>query len=139
MLGTILALALAPTLAVAQGLWHTNATYINDNSSAAADPYVRWDVNTGAYWAYSTEGADDGWYFGIYTSPDLSTWSKIPGGAIKNDSAGVWAQDWFWAPECYYNEQTGWYFLFHAGRYTEPKPVAEYFKCARSLYFYPSC
>lgn len=83
--------------------WRTNATYVNDASSVAADPYVRWDVSTGAYWAYSTEGADDGWYFGIYTSPDLNTWSKVPGGAIKNSSANVWAEDWFWAPECYYN------------------------------------
>ena len=55
-------------------------------------------------WAYSTEGADDGWLFGIYTSPDMATWSKVPGGAIKNETeSGIWAQDWFWAPECYYN------------------------------------
>lgn len=83
--------------------WHTNATYINNATTAAADPYVRWDQKTGAYWAYSTEGADPGWNFAIYTSPDLATWSKIPGGAIKSDSANVWAQDWWWAPECYYN------------------------------------
>ena len=93
MFDTVLVLVLAPVLAVAHSWgspWHTNATYINDNSSVAADPYVRWDTSTGAYWAYSTEGADDGWYFGIYTSPDLSTWSKIPGGAIKNDSVNVY-------------------------------------------------
>ena len=83
--------------------WHTNGTYINNATTIAADPYVRWDQKTGAYWAYSTEGADPGWYYGIYTSPDLATWSKIPGGAIKNDSANIWAQDWWWAPECYYN------------------------------------
>ena len=83
--------------------WHTNGTYINNATTIAADPYVRWDEKTGAYWAYSTEGADPGWYYGIYTSPDLATWSKIPGGAIKNDSANIWAQDWWWAPECYYN------------------------------------
>ncbi|TFY61438.1 hypothetical protein EVJ58_g4511 [Rhodofomes roseus] len=131
MLGALLVLAFLPTFSWAHwssGPWRTNATYVNDNSSVAADPYVRWDANTAAYWAYSTEGADDGWYYGIYTSPDLSAWSKIPGGAIKNDSANVWAQDWFWAPECYFNEKTGWYFLFHAGRYTEPKLVAENFK-----------
>ncbi|KAH9919536.1 glycosyl hydrolase [Fomitopsis serialis] len=71
----------------------------NDNSSVSADPYVRWDAKTGAYWAYSTEGADDGWYYGIYTSPDLSTWSKI-------------------------RAEHEWYFLFHSGRYTEPRLVA---------------
>ncbi|TFK93542.1 glycoside hydrolase family 43 protein [Polyporus arcularius HHB13444] len=108
--------------------WHTNGTYINNATTVAADPYVRWDAKTGAYWAYSTEGADPGWYYGIYTSPDLATWSKIPGGAIKNDSTNVWAQDWWWAPECYYNEKTGWYFLFHAGRYLNSSKIAEYFK-----------
>ncbi|TRM68440.1 glycoside hydrolase family 43 protein [Schizophyllum amplum] len=109
---------------------YSDATYTNANpTTIAADPYVRWDVQTGAYWAYSTEGAEDGWLFGIYTSPDMATWSKVPGGAIKNETDSlVWAQDWFWAPECYYNEETGWYFLFYAGRYKEPKLVAEYFK-----------
>ena len=86
--------------------WHTNGTYINNATTVAADPYVRWDEKTGAYWAYSTEGADEGWYYGIYTSPDLATWTKIPGGAIKNDSANIWAEDWWWAPECYYNVRT---------------------------------
>ncbi|KZV61333.1 glycoside hydrolase family 43 protein [Peniophora sp. CONT] len=108
--------------------WHTNATYTNDASVIAADVYVRWDDNTNAYWAYSTEGADEGYFFGIYTSPDMATWSKIEGGAIKNDSANVWAEDWWWAPECYYNEKTGWYFLFHAGRYLNATKIAEYFK-----------
>ena len=108
----VAALALLAFLAVApfthalppsSGRWHTNATYINNATTVAADPYVRWDASTGAYWAYSTEGADPGWYFGVYTSPDLNTWRKIPGGAIKNDSLNVWAEDWWWAPECYYN------------------------------------
>ncbi|TBU47364.1 glycoside hydrolase family 43 protein [Dichomitus squalens] len=108
--------------------WHTNGTYINNATTVAADPYVRWDKRSGAYWAYSTEGADEGWYYGIYTSPDLATWTKIPGGAIKNDSTNIWAEDWWWAPEVYYNEKTGWYFLFHAGRFLNATKVAEYFK-----------
>ncbi|KAI1797572.1 glycoside hydrolase family 43 protein [Ganoderma leucocontextum] len=95
-----------------------------NTTTAAADPYVRWDQKTSAYCqAYSTQGADPGWNFAIYTSPDLATWSKIPGGTIKNDSANVWAQDWWWAPECYHNEKTGWYFLFHAGRDLKPTKV----------------
>ncbi|KAI0757318.1 glycoside hydrolase family 43 protein [Daedaleopsis nitida] len=108
--------------------YRTDATYFNNATTIAADPYVRYDKKTGSYWAYSTDGADAGWYYGIYTSPDLATWTKIPGGAIKADGANVWADDWFWAPECYYNEATGWYFFFHAGRYRDPKKIAEYFK-----------
>lgn len=83
--------------------WRTDATYINNATTPAADPYVRWDQKTGLYWAYSTDGADDGYYYGIYTSPDLATWSKVPGGALKADGENIWADDWFWAPECYYN------------------------------------
>ena len=102
MRASCLSALLAPLAASA---YYTDGTYTNNNpSTIAADPYVRWDAGTGAYWAYSTEGADDGWLFGIYTSPDMATWSKVPGGAIKNDTeSGIWAQDWFWAPECYYN------------------------------------
>ncbi|KIK60783.1 glycoside hydrolase family 43 protein [Collybiopsis luxurians FD-317 M1] len=112
-----------------QRQWHTDATYINTPSSTAADPYVRWDSNTSLYYAYSTEGADDGWFFGLYTSPDLATWTKLPGGAIKNETASkLWADDWYWAPECYLNENTGWYFLFYAGRMTNQTNVARYFK-----------
>lgn len=104
MLLPIVVVALAIHAATAVG-WTSNATYTNANpATPAADPYVRWDVRTGQYWAYSTEGADDGWLFGIYTSPDLATWHKQSGGAIRvaNESRN-WAEDWFWAPECYYN------------------------------------
>lgn len=85
--------------------WQTDATYTNTNpTNLAADVYVRWDTSTNAYWAYSTEGMDDGWLFAIYTSPDMTTWSKIEGGAIKNATESAnWAQDWYWAPECYHN------------------------------------
>lgn len=100
-------LVVAPGLAMAavpkSSRWRTNATYVNDASTIAADPYVRWDAKTGTYWAYSTDGADEGWHFGIYTSPDLSTWSKASNGAIKAGSTNLWTEDWFWAPECYYN------------------------------------
>ncbi|KAH9912243.1 glycoside hydrolase family 43 protein [Epithele typhae] len=110
LLGFLLAASAARAQAKPRGLWQTNGTYINNATVVAADPYVRWDASTGSYWAYSTEGADDG------------------GGAIKNDSKNVWAEDWWWAPECYYNEKTGWYFLFHAGRYLNSTKIAEYFK-----------
>ncbi|KAF5387287.1 hypothetical protein D9757_006868 [Collybiopsis confluens] len=109
--------------------WNTDATYVNTPSSVAADPYVRWDIKASLYYAYSTEGADEGWFFGLYSSPDLATWTKVPGGAIKNDTASkLWANDWYWAPECYFNDKTGWYFLFYAGRMTNQTNVARFFK-----------
>jgi hypothetical protein len=74
---------------------------------------------------------DEGWYFAIYKSPDLITWQKIPGGAIKAPantppttmptaatssstnttstkraaSELTWARDWQWAPEVYHNDK----------------------------------
>jgi hypothetical protein len=35
------------------------------------------------------------------------------------DGQACWARDWFWAPEVYHNENTGWYFFFFAGRLRE--------------------
>ncbi|EFQ36218.1 beta-xylosidase [Colletotrichum graminicola] len=93
---------------------------------AAADPYVFYDSQSGQYYAYSSEGSDEGFHFAIYVSPDLSTWRKYPGGALKacyddqmnrlDGGQACWAQDWYWAPETYYNEGTGWYFFVFAGR-----------------------
>lgn len=76
---------------------------------------------------------DPGYLFAIYKSPDLSTWQRIPGGAMKacsgqalnstppgtRDADGgqvCWGRDWQWAPECYYNAKTKWYFLFFSAR-----------------------
>src|ERR1700751_806319 len=57
----------------------TNATSYNEAGMAAATPYTLYDEATGCYYAYSTEGADPGWYFAIYRSADLATWEKMPG------------------------------------------------------------
>jgi hypothetical protein len=103
----------------------TDATYYNDASQEAADPYVLWDQASGYYYAYSTDGATTGWRFGIYRSPDLATWEKVPGGAIPANDAKQWGHDWFWAPEVYRNAKTGKYFLFYASR--ENTHVAEDF------------
>jgi hypothetical protein len=94
----------------------TNATYFNDAALAAADPYVLHDARSGYYYAYSTDGADDGYHFGIYRSADLVTWEKVRGGALRADDPNQWANDWFWAPEVYYNPATRLYFLFYSGR-----------------------
>ncbi|RYP10712.1 hypothetical protein DL764_000502 [Monosporascus ibericus] len=101
----------------------------NSARHGAADPYVLYDSNSGQYYAYSTEGADKGHHFAIYSSPDLSTWHRHPGGVLKacydgdmipiEGGQACWARDWHWAPETYYNEKTGWYFFFFAGRMRE--------------------
>ncbi|KAL0930683.1 glycoside hydrolase family 43 [Colletotrichum truncatum] len=103
--------------------------FYNSARHAAADPYVFYDSKSGQYYAYSTEGADAGYHFAVYISPDLSTWRKHPGGVLKacyddqmkqvDGGQACWARDWYWAPETYYNEKTGWYFFFFAGRLRE--------------------
>jgi hypothetical protein len=103
--------------------------FYNSARHSAADPYVLYASDSGQYYAYSTEGADAGHHFAIYSSPDLSTWQKQPGGVLKacydeqlnpmDGGQACWARDWYWAPETYYNEKTGWYFFFFAGRLLE--------------------
>lgn len=105
----------------------------NSARHAGADPYVLWDSASSQYYAYSTEGADEGYNFAIYSSPDLSTWHRHPGGVLRacydaseelnptpvEGGQACWARDWFWAPETYHNAETGWYFFFFAGRLRE--------------------
>ncbi|KAF7555065.1 hypothetical protein G7Z17_g2438 [Cylindrodendrum hubeiense] len=103
--------------------------FYNSARHAAADPYVLYDSSSSQYYAYSTEGADEGYHFAIYSSPDLSTWHRHPGGVLKacyddqmnriEGGQACWARDWYWAPETYYNEKTGWYYFFFAGRLLE--------------------
>src|SRR3954467_7101372 len=117
----VLAVVLAELLALgaaapAGAATRTNATYLNDAALAAADPYVLHDARSGYYYAYSTDGADDGYHFGIYRSADLVTWEKAPGGALGPDAPNQGANDWFWAPEFYYTPAPRRYFLFYSGR-----------------------
>lgn len=104
----------------------TNATYFNDASAPGADPFVLRDDDSGYYFAYSTEGADPGYGFAIYRSPDLVTWERLPGGALDLDDGRQWGHDWFWAPEVYHNTETGLYFLFYSARMREG--AAEHFR-----------
>ncbi|GAA0525143.1 glycosyl hydrolase family 43 [Saccharopolyspora erythraea NRRL 2338] len=106
----------------------TNATYCNDASLPGADPFVLHDRDSGAYFAYSTEGADPGYHFAVYRSPDLATWERLPGGALDAGDGTQWGRDWFWAPEVYHNEDTGKYFLFYSARMRDG--VAEHFEYA---------
>src|SRR5687768_9356230 len=55
----------------------------NSARHSAADPHVIFDSKSGLYYAYSTEGADEGYNFAIYSSPDLATWHRHPGGVLK--------------------------------------------------------
>src|SRR3954453_5960054 len=114
----VLGLAVATVLLIAPpaSAVSTNATYYNDASLPGADPYVLWDPGTASYYAYSTEGADDGWYFGVYRSADLVTWEKAGHGALPKRDRNQWGNDWFWAPEVYRNPRTGLYFMFYAAR-----------------------
>jgi Glycosyl hydrolases family 43 len=94
----------------------SDATYFNNAALAAADPYVMHDPRTGFYYAYSTEGADNGYYFAVYRSADLVTWEKAAPGALPVNDPNQWGNTWFWAPETYYNPRTHLYFLFYAAR-----------------------
>ena len=114
LLSVITMLASAPAAGASSA--GTNATYYNDAALAAADPYVLHDKASGYYYAYSTDGADPGHYFGIYRSADLTTWEKLPGGALPVNDRKQWGNEWFWAPEVYKNPKTGLYFLFYAAR-----------------------
>lgn len=99
----------------------TDATFYNDATVAAADPYVLYDKTSGYYYAYSTDGAQKGsdgtsYAFGVYRSADLATWEHLPGGALPLNEPNRWGKDWFWAPEVYHNAETGKYFLFYSAR-----------------------
>ncbi len=126
MVVSALLLACVPGSAAAHPHRGTDATYFNDAATPGADPYVLFDDASGYYYAYSTEGADPGYNFAIYRSPDLATWEHLPGGALRAGQDGDWAHDWFWAPEVYHNPHTGLYFLFYAGRMN--RNVAEHFR-----------
>lgn len=92
----------------------TNATYYNNATIAAADPHVSYDSESGYYYAYSTDGANKGYNYGVYRSPDLVTWEKASNGALSTTDPNRWGKTWFWAPEVYHNKETGLYFFFYS-------------------------
>lgn len=116
-------------LAIPGGDGNRPPQFHNSAQHPGADPYVFYDSSSSEYYAYSTEGAEEGYNFAIYSSPDLSTWHKYPGGVLKacydgemnpiEGGQACWARDWYWAPETYHNEKTGWYFFFFAARLRE--------------------
>lgn len=108
---------LKPPSAVSTDATFFNFTTTGGFTQGVADPHVLYDAKSGYYYAYSTDGAQSGYRFGIYRSADLITWERL-NGAIRTTETNQWANDWFWAPECYYNENNGYYYLFYSGRMT---------------------
>lgn len=89
-----------------------------------ADPYVLYDKVTGYYYCYATSNVDNIKQFYIYKSKDLINWEFVDYALDlrKNN----WAKDWYWAPECYYNPNNGYYYLFYSARLKD-ELTSEYF------------
>ncbi len=80
-------------------------TEIPTSQLPLADPFVL--SHGGKYYAYGT--GEPG--FRIYTSEDLKHWKK---GGIALDIANSWGTRDFWAPEVYYVESRGLFYLFYS-------------------------
>ena len=113
----------------------TNAAFWNEGTTVGGDPNVLYDKESGYYYLYSSVGNKTGYYFGIYRSADLVTWEQMNGGIpYRENNAGgdpvdpnIWGAAWFWAPECYYNENNGWYYLIYTARPTSQADILKYF------------
>ena len=105
-------LGMLPMAMAAPSEAETNATYYNNATTRAADPFVLYDEESGYYYAYSTDGAGKNYNYGVYRSADLVTWEKASQGALYKKGENRWGSSWYWAPEVYHNEETGLYFLF---------------------------
>lgn len=90
-----------------------------------ADPFVLYDKNSGYYYCYATSNiSEDNKNFYIYKTKDLKHFEFVDFALDLN--VNNWAKDWYWAPECYYNEKTGWYFLIYSAR-VKDELLEEYF------------
>lgn len=80
---------------------------VEKSSVVFGDPFIL--LHGGMYYAYGTSARDG---IEVYTSSDLSEWTKAPELALhKKDS---WGDRWFWAPEVYYIAQKGKYFMYYS-------------------------
>lgn len=77
-----------------------------------ADPYILFDEKSGYYYCYATSNSSEEGQFYIYKSTDLINWKFV--GYALNTKINSWAKDWFWAPECYFNPNNGYYYLFYS-------------------------
>ena len=95
-----------------------------NNKVFGADPYVFRDPTSGLFYCVATR--DEGHlHFVIYESKDLLNWKQV-GYALDDRDKNNWCSDWFWAPECYYNPNNGYYYLFYSAK-TLPTLVEKYF------------
>ena len=83
----------------------TEISEIPTSQLPLADPFIL--LHEGTYYAYGTGEAG----FRIYTSQDLRHWKQ---GGIALDLDKVWGTKQFWAPEVYYVESQGRFFLFYS-------------------------
>lgn len=79
-------------------------TYCNPLDVIMADPFVLKHEN--AYYLYGTTVANYG--FEVFSSPDLINWTYR--GMVMRKSDDSWAQNRFWAPECFEHKGK---FYFH--------------------------
>lgn len=80
-----------------------------------ADPFVLFDKKSGYFYCYATSDvSEDNKAFYIYKTKDLVNYEFVNYALDLNTKN--WAKDWYRAPECYYNEKTGWYFLIYSAR-----------------------
>lgn len=94
------------------------------NKVIGADPNVLFDPKSGLYYVVATK--DEGHlHFVIYESKDLINWKEV-GYALDDRDDNNWGSDWYWAPECYYNPNNEYYYLFYSAKVL-PHLVAKYF------------
>lgn len=77
-----------------------------------ADPYVLFDSKSGYYYCYCTSNNGKNGQFYIYKSKDLINWSFVS--YALNTDVKNWAKGWYWAPECYFNPNNQYYYLFYS-------------------------
>ncbi len=95
-----------------------------ENEIIAADPFVLFDEKSGNYYCYSTNDAPNK-AFSIHKSKDKINWEFVDF-ALDLTHENIWGRDWFWAPECYYNPNNKYYYLFYSAR-VKRELTEEYF------------
>ena len=87
----------------------------NINELYTADPFVLYDEKSGYYYCFGTYHLKDKHAFKIFKSKDKDNWEFV-NYALDLQHENIWGKDWFWAPECYYNPNNGFYYLFYSAR-----------------------
>ena len=97
---------LALTLAVSASL---SCNGRNTAPVTFGDPFIL--LHDDIYYAYGTL-SDSG--IEVYTSDDLLVWTKAPAPALDKENS--WGDHWFWAPEVYYVEEKGKFFMYYSAQ-----------------------